>query len=117
MDCLRGDELEQLEKNEKGSLRLSEELRERQRALGIAEANLESTGLAQATPAAEEVHAAEERLRQLDKKSVERENARTAVAEASAALRDVLAHFNREGMPRRGWIPMPSGAPKPSRSR
>ena len=101
MDCLRGDELEQLEKNEKGSLRLSEELRERQRALGIAEANLERTGLAQAIPAPEEVHAVEEWLRQLDKKSVERDNARTAVAEAGAALHDVLAHFNREGTPPR----------------
>ena len=100
-DCLRGDELEQLEENEKRALRLSEELRDRRRDLETAEANLERTGLAQATPAAEEVHAAEERLRQLDKKSVERENARTAVAEAGAALRDVLAHFNREDAPPR----------------
>ena len=101
MDCLRGDELEQLEENEKRALRLNEELRDRRRDLETAEANLERTGLAQAAPAAEEVHAAEERLRQLDKKSVERENARTAVAEAGAALRDVLAHFNREDAPPR----------------
>ena len=101
MDCLRGDELEQLEENEKRALRLNEELRDRRRDLETAEANLERTGLAQATPAAEEVHAAEERLRQLDKKSVERENARTAVAEAGAALRDVLAHFNCEDAPPR----------------
>ena len=101
MDCLRGDELEQLEENEKRALRLNEELRDRRRDLETPEANLERTGLAQAAPAAEEVHAAEERLRQLDKKSVERENARTAVAEAGAALRDVLAHFNREDAPPR----------------
>ena len=101
MDCLRGDELEQLEENEKRALRLNEELRDRRRDLGTAEASFERTGLAQATPAAEEVHGAEERLRQLDKKSVERENARTAVAEAGAALRDVLAHFNREDAPPR----------------
>ena len=101
MDCLRGDELEQLEEYEKRALRLNEELRDRRRDLETAEANLERTGLAQATPAAEEVHAAEERLRQLDKKSVERESARTAGAEAGAALRDVLAHFNPEGEPPR----------------
>ena len=101
MGCLRGDELAQLEENEKRALRLNEELRDRRRDLETAEANLERTGLAQATPAAEEVHATEERLRQLDKKSVERENARAAVAEAGAALRDVLAHFNREDAPPR----------------
>ena len=101
MDCLRGDELEQLEENEKRALSLNEELRDRQRDLETTEANLERTGLAPATPAPEEVQAAEERLRRLDKKSVERENARTAVAEASAALRDVLAHFNREDAPPR----------------
>ena len=49
----------------------------------------------------EEVRAAEERLRQLDRKSVEREAARTAVAEAGAALHDVLARFNPEGEPPR----------------
>ena len=101
MDRLRGDELEQLEENETRALRLNEELRDGRRDLETAEANLESTGLAQATPAAEEVHAAEERLRQLDRKTVERENARTAVAEAGAELRDVLAHFNREDAPPR----------------
>ena len=101
MDCLRGDELEQLEEYEKRALRLNEELRDRRRDLGTAEANLERTWLAQATPAAEELHAAEERLRQLDKISVERESARTAVAEAGAALLDVLAHFNPEGEPPR----------------
>ena len=94
MDRLRGDELEQLEENEKRVLRLNEESRDRQRDLETAEAALERTGLAQATPAPEEVRAAEERLRQLDRKSVEREAARTAVADTGATLRDVLAHFN-----------------------
>ena len=94
MDRLRGDELEQLEENEKRVLRLNEELRDRQRDLEAAEAALERTGLAQAAPAPEEVRAAEERLRQLDRKSVERESVRTAVADTGATLRDVLAHFN-----------------------
>ena len=94
MDRLRGDELDQLEENEKRILGLNEELRDRQRDLEAAEAALERTGLAQAAPAPEEVRAAEERLRQLDRKSVEREAARTAVADTGAALRDVLAHFN-----------------------
>ena len=94
MDRLRGDEIEQLEENEKRVLRLNEELRDRQRDLEAAEAALERTGLAQAAPAPEEVRAAEERLRQLDRKSVEREAARTAVAVTGATQRDVLAHFN-----------------------
>ena len=101
MDRLRGDELEQLEENEKRVHRLNEELRDRQRDLETAEAALERTGLAQAAPAPEEVRAAEERLRQLDRKSVEREAARTAVADTGATLRDVLAHFNPAGVPPR----------------
>ena len=101
MDRLRGDELEQLEANEDRVLKLNEELRDRHRDLGAAEAAAERTGLARAAPAPEEVRAAEERLRQLDRKSVEREATRTAVAEAGAALHDVLAHFNPEGEPPR----------------
>ena len=72
-----------------------------ERDLEAGEAALERTGLAQAAPAPEEVRAAEERLRQLDRKSVEREAARTAVADTGAALRDVLAHFNPGGEPPR----------------
>ena len=101
MDRLRGDELEQLEENERRVLGLNEELRDRQRDLEAAEAALERTGLAQAAPAPEEVRAAEERLRQLDRKSVEREVARTAVADTGATLRDVLAHFNAAAEPPR----------------
>ena len=103
MDHLRGDELEKLEASEKRAQGQRDEVRDRRRHLETARAGLERTGLAQATPASEEVRAAEERLRQLDKLSIERENARTAVAEADAALRDVLAHFNPEGVePRLG---------------
>ena len=101
MDRLRGDELEQLEENEGRVLKLKEELRDRQRDLEAAEVALERTGLAQAAPAPEEVRAAEERLRQLDRKSVEREAARTAVADTGATLRDVLAHFNPAAEPPR----------------
>ena len=101
MDRLRGDELEQLEENERRVLKLNEELRDRHRDLGAAEGALERTGLARAAPAPEEVRAAEERLRQLDRKSVEREAARTAVAETGAALHDVLAHFNSQSEPPR----------------
>ena len=101
MDRLRGDELEQLEENERRVLKLNEELRDRHRDLGAAEGALERTGLARAAPAPEEVRAAEERLRQLDRKSVEREAARTAVAEAGAALHDMLAHFNSQSEPPR----------------
>ena len=97
MDRLRGDELEKLEASEKRGRSLRDEMRDRRRDLEAARAGLERTGLAQAAPASEEVRAAEERLRQLDKLSVERENARTAVTEAEAALRDVLSHFNPDG--------------------
>ena len=97
MDHLRGDELEKLEASEKRVRSLRDELRDRRRDLETARAGLERTGLAHAAPASEEVRAAEERLRQLDKLSVERENAQTAVAEADAALRDVLVHFNPDG--------------------
>ena len=96
---LRGDELEQLEENEDRARGLREELRDRHRDLETARARLARTGLAKAAPAPEKVRAAEERLRQLDKQSVEREGAKTAMAEADAALRDVLAHFNSEGVP------------------
>ena len=99
MERLRGDELEQLEQSETRASKLNGELRERRHDLETARAGLERTGLAQATPAHEEVQAAEERLRQLDRQSVELENVRSAVAEADAALRDVLAHFNPEGVP------------------
>ena len=99
MERLRGDELEQLEESEARASKLNSELHERRRDLETARAGLERTGLAQATPAHEEVHAAEERLRQLDRQSVELENVRSAVAEADAALRDVLARFNPEGAP------------------
>ena len=101
MDRLRGDEIEQLEENERRALKLNEELRDRRRDLEAAEAALERTGLAQAAPAPEEVRSAEERLRQLDRKSVERDTARAAVADADAALRDVLAHFNAAAEPPR----------------
>ena len=99
LDRLRGDELEQLEENERKVLKLKDELRDRQRDLETVGAALERTGLAKAAPAPEEVRAAEERLRQLDRKSVEREAARTAVADAAATLRDVLAHFNSAAEP------------------
>ena len=101
MDCLRGDELEQLEENENKARGLHEELRDRQRSLEAAVADLERTGLAQSTPAPEDVRAAEERLRQLGEASIERKNTQAAWAEAGAALRDALAHFNGEGDPPR----------------
>ena len=101
MDCLRGDELEQLEENESKARGLHEELRDRQRSLEAAVADRERTGLAQSTPAPEDVRAAEERLRQLGEASIERRNTQAARAEAGAALRDVLAHFNGEGDPPR----------------
>ena len=101
MDCLRGDELRRLEENDGKALRLHEALRSRQRDLEVAEADLERTGFAQSIPAPEDVRAADERLRQLGEHSIERRNAQTAVAEADATLRDVLAHFNHDSHPPR----------------
>ena len=101
MDCLRGDELQQIEENENKARGLHEELRDRQRSLEAAVADRERTGLAQSTPAPEDMRAAEERLRQLGEASIERKNTQAAWAEAGAALRDALAHFNGEGDPPR----------------
>ena len=101
MDRLRGDEIEQLEERESKTRELREELRDRRRDLEAAVADRDRTGLAQSTPAPEDMRATEERLRWLDGKSIERNNAEVARAEAGAALHDALAHFNRDGDPPR----------------
>ena len=101
MDRLRGDEIERLDARERKTRELREELRNRRRDLEAAVADRDRTGLAQSTPAPEDMRATEERLRWLDGKSIERNNAEAARDEAGAALRDALAHFNRAGDPPR----------------
>ena len=101
MDCLRGDELQQLEENEKRARGLNEDLQGRRRALEASVADFERTGLAQSAPEPEEVRAAEERLRQLGEQAIERRNIQSAWTESGAVLRDVLAHFNGEEEPPR----------------
>ena len=101
MDRLRGDELRQLEENDARVRRLHEELRSRQRDIEVAETDLERTGFSRSAPVPEEVRAANERLRQLGEQSVERRNSESALVETGAALRDVLARFDREGKPPR----------------
>ena len=101
MDRLRGDEIGQLEELEHRTRALNEELRNRQRNLEIAEADLECTGLTKSTPAPEDVQAAEERLRWLGEQSIERRNVHTVWTETVAELRETAAQFNNDGDPPR----------------
>ena len=101
IDRLRGDEIGQLEELEHRTRALNEELRNRQRNLEIAEADLERTGLTKSTPAPEDVQAAEERLRWLGEQSIERRNVHTVWTETVAELRETAAQFNNDGDPPR----------------
>ena len=101
MERLRGDEIGRLEEHERRTLALHEELRTRQRELEFAQADVERTGLAQESPAPEDVQSADERLRWLGEQSVERGNLQAALAEAGADLREAVLQFNRDGVPPR----------------
>ena len=101
MERLRGDEIERLEAHEKRTLALNEELRTRRRELEAAQADVERSGLAQRSPAPEEVQSAEERLRRLGEQSVERGNLQAALTEAGAELRETAAQFSGDGDPPR----------------
>ena len=101
LDRLRGDETARLEEQERRLRELRETLRDRRRDLEAATADLERTGLARSTPPPEDMRTAEERLRWLGEKSIERGNVRAVWTEAGAAVRDALADFNRDGDPPR----------------
>ena len=99
MDRLRGDELEQIEDREQKSATLREALQKRQRSREAATADLKRSGLAESTPAPEEMQSAGTWLEQLGQQSVERKNVRNACAEAGAAVKDALAQFNDSSDP------------------
>ena len=99
MDRLQGEELKRLDAHEEKAAKLRETLRARRSELESAQAELDGTGLAQAAPAAEMLQAAGEKLRALDKLAAERDNARAAVVQASAAVQDALGHFDGTGEP------------------
>ena len=101
MDRLQGDELEKLEEREKKSGNLRTDLRDRERDREAAKGDLERTGLAQSTPATEDVQATRERLRQLGEQSIERRTVQAACAAADAALMAARAQFNSGGDPPR----------------
>ena len=101
MDCLRGDELEQLEHAEQRRTALGDELREGRRARAEAEAALEGTGLAQAPPTAEAMQAVAAKLRTLGELRAERRKAREHLERARAEMQDALASFNEDGVPPR----------------
>ena len=101
MDRLQGDELEKREEREKKSGNLRTDLRDRERDREAAKGDLERTGLAQSTPATEDVQATRERLRQLGEQSIERRTVQAACAEADAALMAARAQFNSGGDPPR----------------
>ena len=101
MDLLRGDEIERLEEMASRARALHEELHRLRSDREAAEADLERTGLAQSSPAPEEMQAVEERLRLLDTQAIERSTAQAAWTEAGAELRDTAAQFNDDRDPPR----------------
>ena len=100
MDRLRGDEIARLEEQERKLRELRETLRDRRRDLEAATADLERTGLARSTPPPEDMRAAEERLRWLGEKSIERANVQVARTEAGAAVRDALRRLGDRAVER-----------------
>ena len=101
MDRLRGDEIERLEEMESRARALHEELHRRRRDREAAEADLDGTGLAQSSPAPEEMQAVEERLRLLGDLANKRSTAHAVWTEAGAELHDTAAQFNDDRTPPR----------------
>ena len=101
MDRLRGDEVGRLDEQETKKDELRETLRANQREQEVAAAALERTGLAQEAPAGEQVQAAAEKLRSLDKLEADRKNTRDGAAQAEAAARDARAQLGGSGEPPR----------------
>ncbi len=101
MDRLRGDELERLAGLEQKREAQQDKLREQERRLHGARAALDKTGFAQTRPDPGALDAMELCLQQLGQKMERRNNAREALAEAEAALKNARSHFNGAGEPPR----------------
>ena len=101
MNRLQGEELKQLDAREEQAAKLREELRTRQGELESAKAELERTGLAQATPAAEQLQAVAAKLRTLDKLATDHGNARDAATMAETAAQDARAQLGGSSEPPR----------------
>ena len=101
MSRLQGEELKQLDAREEQAAKLREELRTRQGELESAKAELERTGLAQATPAAEQLQAVAAKLRTLDKLAIDHGNARDAATTAKTAAQDARAQLGGSSEPPR----------------
>ena len=99
MDCLRGDELQQLDVRNEKATKLRETVRARQSELESAKAALDRTGLVQAVPAVEILQATGEKLRSLDKLTADRNNAHDAAVQAEAAVHDARAQLGGSGEP------------------
>ena len=99
MARLAGDELERIAAREKKAAGLRVELHDRQRKRESASAVLESSGLAGGTPKPEELEAASQKLRALDKLAADRDNAREAVVQANAGAQYALAQLEGSGEP------------------
>ena len=101
MERLHGEELKKLDTREEKAAKLRETLRAHRCDLESAAAERERTGLANAAPAVEQVQAAAEKLRMLDKLSTTRDDARDAVVQTEAAARDARAQLGGSGEPPR----------------
>ena len=101
MARLHGEELDRIDAREKKLEELRQALRERRREREVAEADLEGTGQAQAAPAPDELQAANDKLRALDKLSTDRDNARDAAVKAEAAVQDAREQLGGSGEPPR----------------
>ena len=101
MDRLRGDEQERLAKLEDKSEALRDKLREQERRLHDAKAALEETGFDQSGPDPERLGAMELRLRRLDQKVADHNNAQKALVQTEGGLKKAREPFNDINKPTR----------------
>lgn len=94
MHRLAGNEISLLEQFEGQWQNLQEKLQQHQRDLATHQAALARTGLGKSRPRPEEIAANQNRLQDIQVRSVERNGVATSLANAEAAVRDAIAQFN-----------------------
>ena len=99
MAQLRGDELEELKEREEGVAQLREQRSTADREIAAAGRALESTGLRDARPDAEEMAGIEELLRQTEVEFNNLDRAGKDLKEAEAVLEDAAAQLDGNGGP------------------
>ena len=93
MDKLKGNELERLRQWDSEIEKWRKDLDRAQRRLEVAEQEREASGLAETAPQAEAMIRMEERLKNLDGQTKERQYAQQQVIEARAHLEDAQSQF------------------------